>query len=98
MSDGSDMKRFKDFENNDLETLLEGKRGYSTMVKATVVLLVMRIRALEKRIQQEEDGRNRDIIIGQLTAYSSYLSALAITFDTDDKRTASRIASYAKRL
>lgn len=94
------MKRFRQFtyEEPSVKDLLEGKRGYSTMVKATVVLLVMRIRALEKRIQQEEDGKNRDIIIGQLTAYSSYLSALAITFDTDDKRTASRIASYAKRL
>lgn len=94
------MKRFRDFNDDetDLDDLLEEKRGYSTMVKTTVVLLVMRIRALEQKIKKEDDEKERDIILAQLSAYSSYLSALAITFDTDDKRTGTRIASFAKKL
>jgi len=94
------MKRFRHFTDEDvsLENLLEGKRGYSAMIKTTVMVLIMKIRALEKKIKNEDDEKQRDIILAQLSAYSSYLSAISITFDTDDKSTRSRIASFAKKL
>ena len=96
------MKRFTEFNDElddiELDELLEGKRGYSAKVKVTVMLLVVRIRALETSIEREEDSKKRDVILAKLSAYSSYLSALAITFDTDDKRTGARIASYAKKI
>ena len=90
-------KNFTD-EDVSLENLLEGKRGYSAMIKTTVMVLIMKIRALEKKIKNEDDEKQRDIILAQLSAYSSYLSAISITFDTDDKSTRSRIASFAKKL
>ena len=97
------MKSFTEFNEElvelELDELLdEGKRGYSAKVKVTVMLLVMRIRALETSIEREEDSKKRDVILAKLSTYSSYLSALAITFDTDDKRTGARIASYAKKI
>ncbi|MDB2440195.1 hypothetical protein N9W72_01220 [Luminiphilus sp.] len=94
------MKRFRHFtdENAPFEDLLEGKRGYSAMIKTTVIVLVMKIRALEQKIKNEDNEKERDIILAQLSAYSSYLSAISITFDTDDKSTRSRIASFAKKL
>ena len=94
------MKRFRHFtdENAPFEDLLEGKRGYSAMIKTTVIVLVMKIRALEQKIKNEDNEKERDIILAQLSAYSSYLSAISITFDTDDKRTGARIASYAKKI
>jgi hypothetical protein len=94
------MKRFRHFTDEDapLEDLLEGRRGYSAMIKTTVIVLVMKIRALEQKIKNEDDEKERDIILAQLSAYSSYLSAISITFDTDDKGTRSRIASFAKKL
>ena len=103
MSVTFNMKSFTEFNDDlddiDLEEMLdEGKRGYSAKVKVTVMLLVVRIRALETSIEKERDAVKRHIILAKLSAYSSYLSALAITFDTDDKRTGNRIASYAKKV
>ena len=94
------MKTFSQFneENESIDDLFEGKRGYSGMIKATVIVIVMRIRALEQKIKNEEDEKARDVILAQLSAYSSYLSAISITFDTDDKNTRNRIASFAKQL
>ena len=93
------MKRFNQFidEQSSIEDLLEGKRGYSAMIKTTVIVLIMRIRALEQKIKNEDDKKERDIIIAQLSAYSSYLSAISITFDTDDKSARNRIASIARK-
>ena len=93
------MKRFSQFidEQSSIEDLLEGKRGYSAMIKTTVIVLIMRIRALEQKIKNEDDKKERDIIIAQLSAYSSYLSAISITFDTNDKSARNRIASIARK-
>lgn len=94
------MKRFNQFidEQSSIEDLLEGKRGYSAMIKTTVIVLIMRIRALEQKIKNEDDKKERDIILARLSAYSSYLTAISITFDTDDNSARNRIASIAKKL
>lgn len=90
------MKRFSDFYR--VETLLEGKSGYPLFLKTTVMILVLRIRSLENKIKDEKNEHERDKILAQISAYSAYLSALAIAIDTEDRTTVGRISALAKKL
>ena len=81
------MMRFKTF-------VTEGK--YPVWVRVTVAGLVLKIRSLTNRIQQEKDPVKQNQLIAQQNKLISYVSGLGIGVGTDDKALLKRIKSFKK--
>lgn len=81
------MMRFKTF-------VTEGK--YPVWVRITVAGLVLKIRNLTNRIQQEKNPVKQNQLIAQQNKLISYVSGLGIGVGTDDKALLKRIKSFKK--
>lgn len=81
------MMRFKTF-------VTEGK--YPVWVRITVAGLVLKIRNLTNRIQQEKDPVKQNQLIAQQNKLISYVSGLGIGVGTDDKALLKKLKSFKK--
>ena len=81
------MIRFKTF-------VTEGK--YPVWVRVTVAGLVLKIRSLTNRIQQEKDPVKQNQLIAQQNKLISYVSGLGIGVGTDDKALLKKLKSFKK--
>ena len=67
------------------EYLLVEKAGYPSWVKATAVMLTMRIRNIETQIKNEKDIDKKMNLLSRQLKIISYLNTLGISVDVNDK-------------
>lgn len=80
------MLSFKEFIN-------EGKRSYPGWVRMTVFAIVVKIRSLQKKIENETDPLLQNKMISQQNSLISYINGLSVGVGTNDNQLITKIRS-----
>ena len=65
-------------------------------IRATAIAFAMKVRSLENDISNADDNAVRLSLLAKQNAYLSYLSALNIATDLDDRTLQSRVRSFRR--
>ena len=65
-------------------------------IRATAIYFAIQVRNLEKKIANSDDPSERLELLAKQQSFNSYLSALNIATDLDDKTLATRVRSFRR--